>query len=110
MNRLKQKEGVDRSAWSKRADVLSHVQNGQLDGFFDTSAGFTYADKACTWARHLAERAGVKFVLGPEIGKLDELLIAFEGGKKLVTGLRTIDGKEHTANVVVVAGKTERQS
>ncbi|TYJ51420.1 hypothetical protein B9479_008007 [Cryptococcus floricola] len=80
----------------------------------DTSAGFTYADKSCAFARFLAEQAGVRFVLGPEEGKFDELLFdegkgEGEGGEKKgekerkVRGLKTVDGKEHLADVVIVA-------
>ncbi|ODN79263.1 hypothetical protein L202_03277 [Cryptococcus amylolentus CBS 6039] len=71
----------------------------------DTSAGFTYADKSCAWARFLAEQAGVKFVLGPEEGKFDELLFGepSAGGEKKVRGLKTVDGNEHLADVVIVA-------
>jgi sarcosine oxidase/L-pipecolate oxidase len=104
MDRLTEKERQTGERWCKKADTLSHVQEGRLNGFIDTSAGFTYADKACTWARHLAENAGVKFILGPEVGKLDELSVEHRGGKKRVRGLRTMDGKEHEADVVVVAG------
>ena len=103
MERLAEKERNDGQRWRRRANTLSHVQEGRLNGFFDSSAGFTYADKACTWARHLAEKEGVKFVLGPQVGELDGLLVECLGHKKRVRGLRTVDGKNHLADVVVVA-------
>ena len=53
--------------------------------------------------RHLCEQAGVKFVLGPEIGKFDELIVEGEGERRTIRGLRTVDGKDHNADVVVVA-------
>ncbi|WWC61545.1 uncharacterized protein I303_104129 [Kwoniella dejecticola CBS 10117] len=105
LQRLWEKEAEDPSThWKEKINALEKAGGGGLNGFIDTSAGFTYADKACTWARHLAEKAGVKFVLGPEVGKFEELLSEDgETGKK-VTGLRTADGKEHAADVVIVAG------
>jgi hypothetical protein len=105
MNFLSIKEKADpKSNWTLKASTLDHAEGGRLNGFFDTSAGFTYADKACTWARHLAEKAGVKFVLGHEVGKLEELIVEQQGGKKKVKGLKTADGKKHLADVVVIAG------
>lgn len=105
MNFLRIKEKANPTAnWALKASTLDHAEGGRLNGFFDTSAGFTYADKACTWARHLAEKAGVKFVLGHEVGKLDELIVEHQGGTKKVRGLKTADGKEHPADVVVIAG------
>nr|XP_031858637.1 uncharacterized protein CI109_006017 [Kwoniella shandongensis]KAA5525709.1 hypothetical protein CI109_006017 [Kwoniella shandongensis] len=90
--------------WEEKVYALKQAGGGGLDGFIDTSAGLTYADKSCAWARHLCEKAGVKFVLGPESGKLDDLLIdGKEGNDRKVVGLRTVDGKEYRADVVVVA-------
>ncbi|ORY24761.1 FAD dependent oxidoreductase [Naematelia encephala] len=113
---LKNKEDMDRletigkeqnAAWVTRAHVLDNLrhQDGKvLDGFIDSSAGVTYADKSCAWARHLCEKAGVKFVLGPEKGKFDDFIVEGEGENKVVKGLKTVDGLEHSADVVIIAG------
>lgn len=104
MDRLAEKEAADPSTnYSIKAVSLKNLEGGRLTGFFDTSAGFTVVDKACAWARYLAEKDGVKFVLGPETGKFDELLVRNEGDDKKVVGLKTVDGLEHEANVVIVA-------
>ncbi|KAE8538352.1 hypothetical protein D1P53_004705 [Cryptococcus gattii VGV] len=104
MDRLAEKEAADPSTnYSIKAASLKNLEGGRLTGFFDTSAGFTVADKACAWARYLAEKEGVKFVLGPETGKLDELLVQGEGEDKKVVGLKTVDGVKHGTDVVVVA-------
>ncbi|WVQ84745.1 hypothetical protein IAT38_006902 [Cryptococcus sp. DSM 104549] len=106
MARLAETEAADPSTnWVSKAKSLDKLKGGRLTGFLDTSAGVTYADKACTWARFLAEKQGVKFVLGPEKGKFDELLVGGggEGEGKKVVGLKTVDGVEHKADVVVVA-------
>lgn len=104
MDRLAEKEAADPSTnYSIKAASLKNLEGGRLTGFFDTSAGFTVAGKACAWARYLAEKEGVKFVLGPETGKLDELLVQDEGENKRVVGLKTVDGVKHGTDVVVVA-------
>lgn len=104
MDCLAEKEAEDPSTnYSIKAASLKNLEGGRLTGFFDTSAGFTVADKACAWARYLAEKEGVKFVLGPETGKLDELLVQGEGEDKKVVGLKTVDGVKHGTDVVVVA-------
>ncbi|WVQ67993.1 uncharacterized protein L199_006199 [Kwoniella botswanensis] len=104
MQRLWDKDAKEPSHWKEKVHALDKAGGGGLNGFIDTSAGFTYADKACAWARHLAEKEGVKFVLGPEIGKFDELLVEEGKVEKKIKGLRTADGKEHPADVVIVAG------
>jgi sarcosine oxidase / L-pipecolate oxidase len=104
MQRLKEKERIHpEDNWSTKLALHRTFQQGKLAAFFDTSAGFTYADKSCIWARHLAEKAGVHFVLGPETGKLDDLLLESTKSGKKVRGLRTADGKEHYADVTIVA-------
>lgn len=46
MKRLSQKEAEDpKTNWTEKVKTFSRFQGGKLDGFFDTSAGFTYADK-----------------------------------------------------------------
>ena len=89
--------------WARKTKLFSHVQQGQLNGYLDTSAGFTYADKACVWARHLCERQGVKFVLGSERGRLKDLVTTGSGPAREVVGITTEDGEQHRADVVVVA-------
>ena len=46
MTRLAEKEAKDpTSHWRNKVDSLKQFQGGRLDGFIDTSAGVTYADK-----------------------------------------------------------------
>lgn len=65
----------------------------------DSSAGFVAAYKACYWAWHLCCKNGVKIVQDPIKGKAIGLL--HDGTK--VSGIRTADGEEHPATLVVVA-------
>lgn len=62
--------------------------------------------QACIYARFLCEQAGVKFVLGSPRGRLETLIAHQEGNQKIVTGIRTADGVEHVADLVVVACKS----
>ncbi|KAL7421329.1 hypothetical protein Q5752_004214 [Cryptotrichosporon argae] len=103
MARLAAREARAGGNWARKLAPFRAYRAGTLDGFVDVSAGLTYADKACAWARHLCEKAGVKFVLGPQVGNFDGLVTAGEGEGRKVTALRTADGKEHKADVVVVA-------
>lgn len=91
--------------WASKAKLFSHAQQGQLNGYLDTSAGFTYADKACAYTRHLCERQGVKFVLGSPRGRLKNLVTTGSGEARKIIGIATEDGEKHKADVVVVACK-----
>ena len=59
--------------------------------------------KACTYARFLCEKAGVKFVLGSPQGKLQSLIVQQDGSEKKVTGITTADGQSHHGDIVIVA-------
>lgn len=98
--------------------MVDRINGGNTNGFLDTNAGVTVADKvshttgvdinadcaqACTYARFLCEKAGVKFVLGSRQGKLKTILKTTAGPEKRVTGIETCDGKTHSADLVIVA-------
>jgi sarcosine oxidase/L-pipecolate oxidase len=57
------------------------------------------AYKSCAWARYLAEKAGVKFILDPNHGKA----VRIESDTTGTTIVHTADGKMHQADRVVVA-------
>ena len=99
-------DAASSSTWLLKSHALRRASGGKLNGFLDISAGLTYANKACTWVRHLCERAGLKFVLGSICGKLDDLLVESTDQGRRVTGLRTADGVEHMADVLIVACET----
>ena len=63
----------------------------------------TEATQACTYARFLCVKAGVKFVLGEPQGKLERLIVEEHDLKKTVTGIKTCDGQSHSADLVIVA-------
>ncbi|KAL1743252.1 FAD dependent oxidoreductase-domain-containing protein [Schizophyllum fasciatum] len=78
-------------------DRLSAFQ-WEGDGVLDMTGGYTVADKACAYAQHLCAKAGVQFVFGKS-GKVVDL--CKEGGK--VIGVKTVDGQEHRADIVILA-------
>lgn len=99
MARLKKSDGPQHN-WARKLTAFPGIAKGNMVGYLDSSAGFTNADKACVWARHLCEKAGVKFVLGPINGRLEKL-VQEQSGK--VTGIVTADKQVHKADVVIVA-------
>ncbi|OJJ07021.1 hypothetical protein ASPVEDRAFT_154944 [Aspergillus versicolor CBS 583.65] len=89
--------------WGKKYHNFDHFNNNATNGFLDAASGVTLADKACVYARHLCEKAGVKFVLGKPHGELKQLITEQSGASKKVTGILTLDGRSHSADLVVVA-------
>ncbi|OJJ31433.1 hypothetical protein ASPWEDRAFT_141671 [Aspergillus wentii DTO 134E9] len=89
--------------WEKKYHLFDKFRNGRTNGFLDAGSGITLADKACTYARHLCEQAGVKFILGRPHGELDQLIINKSGSSKRVSGIKTRDGQSHFADLVIVA-------
>lgn len=81
-------------------DPFRRVQRGLNNvGLVDTIGGTAIADKACRFALHKAQSLGVKVTFGAEAGCLVNLV--HDGGR--VTGIKTHDGKQHKARLVVLA-------
>ncbi|OQD74928.1 hypothetical protein PENDEC_c009G00674 [Penicillium decumbens] len=89
--------------WGKKYHLFDNHRGGRTNGFLDAGSGITLADKACVYARHLCQKAGVKFVLGRPQGELQDLIVDKSGSSKRVTGIKTCDGLTHSADLVVVA-------
>lgn len=68
-------------------------------GLVDTIGGTAIADKACCFALHKCRRLGVNLTLSAEAGYLDKL--AHDGGR--VAGIKTRDGKLHTAKLTILS-------
>ncbi|KAL1869339.1 hypothetical protein Daus18300_005551 [Diaporthe australafricana] len=85
--------------WAHKLDPCGReARFGVHKAVLDSTAGYVLAYKSCAWARHLAEQAGVKFVLGAEKGRV--VSIDEQGDTPKV---ETADGKVYEADVVVVA-------
>lgn len=86
--------------WAHKLDPCDRQQRfGVHKAVLDSSAGFVLAYKACTWARYLTEKAGVKFILDPEKGKV----VGLDDGEDEKPIVTTADGERHKADLVVVA-------
>ncbi|CAG9996999.1 unnamed protein product [Clonostachys byssicola] len=91
---------AEKAGFGFAVDPFSRWQkNKPYQALLDTSGGFVYADKACRLVLHLARRAGVKVVLGPEA----EFSGYREDPRGNITGLETVGAKTYPARLVVVA-------
>jgi FAD dependent oxidoreductase. len=88
----------------RKFDPLRRKEKGEVvAGVYDATAGFTRASKACFWVKYLCEKAGVKFVLGEEKGKI--VRIIKDEQSERTKGIIAADGKVHEADLVIVAGE-----
>lgn len=69
----------------------------------DTTGGTAVADKACRFALHKARKLGVQSTFGSEAGKFESLLYNESTPDTVVSGIRTSDGVEHRARLVIMA-------
>ncbi|KAH8800255.1 FAD dependent oxidoreductase [Xylogone sp. PMI_703] len=93
-------ERAKSKGWDKKFDPFKRKERGRnLVGVLDTTAGFVEASKTCLWALHLVRKAGVKCVLGKEVGRC----ISFLKEKERTVGIKTADGLDHSAELVVLA-------
>lgn len=84
---------------SSKLDPFNREARGlKIEGMFDNTAGFVRASKACSWVLHLCKEAGVKTNLG-DTGRLQNIMFA----NNRATGIKTADGTEHLADLVIVA-------
>lgn len=90
------KAGIPKS----KLDPFNRRERGlKTDGMLDMTAGFVLASKACTYALHLCQSAGVNLHLGPSIGQFTSYL---KSGVS-ITGIKTLDGTSHSASTVIIA-------
>jgi sarcosine oxidase / L-pipecolate oxidase len=111
-------ERAKRLGWSHKLIEFHRSPHSQDDddrqsppwaAVLDSTAGFVKSSDACAFLAFKARERGVKFVLGPAAGCFTSLLERqTEGGRKRAEGIRTKDGKEHKADLVVIAGKRAR--
>ncbi|KAM0464945.1 hypothetical protein ACHAPV_001936 [Trichoderma viride] len=78
-------------------------------GVLDTTGGFVLADKACRFALNKAMRLGVRFILGPESGRLTSFThrasasaSASASTNSIIAGIATADGKSHPAALTIL--------
>lgn len=94
-------ERARRRGWAHKLDPCRRRERfGHHKAVLDSTAGFVVAYRACDWARHMAQKLGVKFILDSRRGKAVDIGEA-DDGKATV---RTADGTVHKGDLVVVAG------
>lgn len=84
-------------------------QQKSFEAVLDSSAGFMRCSAACEYYRKLALSKGVNFKFGPKEGEYGSIVSTestTSPGKKRATGIKTKDGLTHSADVVVIAGKS----
>lgn len=93
----------NKGKWEKKRDPFNRQSQGKsLAGVFDTTAGYVDASKACVWVMHLCRQYGVKFVLGEKEGQVSSFIKSPAADKTV--GIRTMDGKEHRSDLLILAG------
>jgi len=69
----------------------------------DTTAGYVFPSKACAYLADKLRKKGTQFIEGPEKGVFASLRVEGSGESKRVVGIVTKDGKEHSADLVIMA-------
>ncbi|OHW89822.1 sarcosine oxidase [Colletotrichum incanum] len=86
--------------WTFGMDPFHRLKRGlKAAGVLDTTGGMAVADKACLFALHKAASQGVNFILDEKAGALAHLV--FDG--KRIIGIKTCDGKTHSARLTILA-------
>lgn len=87
-------------------DPFHREQKGMSNtAVLDTTGGTAVADKACRFALHQARELGVKFVLHPEKGALQNLNYSsdFPASTKRISGITTRAGNQYPAVTTILA-------
>lgn len=96
-------ERARRGGWAHKLDPTQRKERlGVHRAVLDSTAGWVAAYRCCAWAQHLARKAGVRFVLGKRKGEVVGIdKDANRDGKPI---LKTAEGTQHPADLVIVAG------
>lgn len=79
-------------------------ENRSYEAVLDSLAGFTRSSDGCAHFQKKASDCGVKFLFGNENGGFHRILEEQRNGQRVSVGVRTNDGRDHPADVVVIAG------
>lgn len=74
-----------------------------FEAVLDSTAGYVYPSRACAYLADKLRKKGAEFIEGPEKGEFASFVVEGSGNSKRVTGIRTKDGKEHLADLVIMA-------
>ncbi|KZT12872.1 FAD dependent oxidoreductase [Laetiporus sulphureus 93-53] len=94
------------NGWAHKLLQFAIPESGGKETFeavLDTTAGYVYPSKACTFLADKLRKKGARFVEGPDEGVFASLQVIDLGGSKRVVGIVTKDGQSHPADLVIVA-------
>lgn len=92
--------GLDRKLDVVR-DLKKRNKITSISGTLDSIGRMIKADKACYYVKILLEKEGVKFIYG-EAGTLKNPIYS-ENDKTEIKGIKTSDGLEHKADLVIIS-------
>jgi sarcosine oxidase/L-pipecolate oxidase len=102
-NKAEDRVGATELGFGYALDPFNRVKRERpYNALLDTIGGLCYADKACLFALHKARALGVNFIFGPQ-GTFESFTYPTSDPNE-VTGVRTADGVEHSAELTIVAG------
>ena len=76
-----------------------------FEAVLDSTAGYIYPSDACAYLADKLRKKGAEFSEGPEKGEFASFLVEGSDNSRRVTGIRTKDGREHPADLVIMACK-----
>ncbi|KAG9254068.1 FAD dependent oxidoreductase [Emericellopsis atlantica] len=80
--------------------AVDAFSTSNISSVLDTQSGFVYADRACHFALHKAQKLGVKAILGGSKSTFSHFL---ENADGKITGVKTADGVSHQADLTIMA-------
>ncbi|KAM0712015.1 hypothetical protein Q7P37_011109 [Cladosporium fusiforme] len=83
--------------------IPGNTESRTYEAVLDSLAGFTRCSEGCAYFQKKAQHLGVKFLFGCSKGGFHSILEEDRNGQMVSVGLRTKDGKDHAADVVVIA-------
>lgn len=98
-------ERAKNAGWDEKLlkfSIPDEPEGKSFEAVLDSLAGFTRCSDACAHFFTLAKNAGVEFEFG-DAGAFESLLHQDDDRTQRVIGLRTTDGTNHHADVVVIA-------
>ncbi|PCH41319.1 FAD dependent oxidoreductase [Wolfiporia cocos MD-104 SS10] len=97
---------AERNGWAHKLLKFSIPESDGKRAFeavLDSTAGYVYPSAGCAYLAEKLHKLGAKFIEGPEKGVFKSFRIEGEGESKRVIGITTADGKEHSADLVIMA-------
>ncbi|SPN99719.1 related to fructosyl amino acid oxidase [Cephalotrichum gorgonifer] len=92
---------AEKRQWGHKMDPCHRQERfGVHKAVLDSTAGFVVAYKSCSWAKYLAEKAGVKFILDPLRGKVIDISRSGDAVHEETPLVKTADGGGWTPSLL----------